>query len=175
MSQLPGLQSNTVEAQNDGNDDDQRAADEGMSKAEKSDAEKIAARRVRLGLLITEIGRTNNIDVSEEDTRKAVFEEAQRYPGQEQMVLEYFQKNPPAMQQLAGPIFEDKVIDFILEMAEVTTIVIDKDTLYQTNDTDTKPDKNEAKKSDKKGARKKPSTKKVAAKKPGTKKSEKKK
>ena len=47
------------------------------------------------------------------------------------MVLEYFQKNPPAMQQLAGPIFEDKVIDFILEMAEVTTVVIDKDTLYQ--------------------------------------------
>ncbi len=166
---------NTAEAQNDGNDDDQRAADEGMSKAEKSDAEKIAARRVRLGLLITEIGRTNNIDVSEEDTRKAVFEEAQRYPGQEQMVLEYFQKNPPAMQQLAGPIFEDKVIDFILEMAEVTTVVIDKDTLYQTNDSDTKSDKNEVKTSVKKGARKKPPAKKVASKKPGTKKSEKKK
>ena len=113
--------------------------------------------------------------MSEEDTRKAVFEEAQRYPGQEQMVLEYFQKNPPAIQQLAGPIFEDKVIDFILEMAEVTTVVIDKDTLYQTNDTDTKPDKNAAKKSVKKGARKKPSAKKVVAKKPGTKKSEKKK
>ena len=90
-------------------DRDQPAADAGMSKADKGEAQKIATRRVRLGLLITEIGRVKNIDVTEEDTRKAMFEEARRYPGQEQMVLEYFQKNPQAMQQIAGPIFEDKV------------------------------------------------------------------
>ena len=135
---------NVAEAQSD-NDHDQRVVDEGMSKAEKNDAKKIATRRVRLGLLVTEIGRTNNIDVTEEDTRKAVFEEAQRYPGQEQMVLEYFQKNPQATQQIAGPIFEDKVIDFILEMANVTSVVIDKETLYQTNESDTKPVKKAAK------------------------------
>jgi trigger factor len=73
-------------------DDDQLMADEGMSKAEKDEASTIAKRRVRLGLLVTEIGRGNNIDVTEEDTRRAVLEEARRYPGQEQMVLEYFQK-----------------------------------------------------------------------------------
>ena len=107
-----------------------------MSKADKDEAQKIATRRVRLGLLITEIGRVNNIDVTEEDTRKAVFEEARRYPGQEQMVLEYFQKNPQAMQQISGPIFEDKVIDFILEMAKVSEVVIDKDALYQADESD---------------------------------------
>ena len=68
------------------------------------------------------MAKENNIEVSEEDTRRAVFEEARRYPGQEQMVLEYFQKNSQAMQQISGPIFEDKVVDFILEMAKVTDV-----------------------------------------------------
>ena len=67
-----------------------------MSDADREEAVQIAKRRVRLGLLLTEIGRENNIDVTEEDTRRAVFEEARRYPGQEQMVLEHFQKNPQA-------------------------------------------------------------------------------
>ncbi|MEK9798826.1 MAG: trigger factor, partial [Alphaproteobacteria bacterium] len=148
-------------------DHDHTAADEGMSKADKDEAQKIATRRVRLGLLITEIGRVNNIDVTEEDTRKAVFEEARRYPGQEQMVLEYFQKNPQAMQQIAGPIFEDKVVDFILEMAKVSDVVIDKDTLYQADET-VAPAKKAAKKPAKKAAKKKPAAKKTAAKKPAT-------
>ncbi len=161
---------NAAEAHDDDDDRGQYAVDEGMSKAAKSDAKKIATRRVRLGLLVTEIGRTNNIDVTEEDTRKAVFEEAQRHPGQEQMVLEYFQKNPPAMQQLAGPIFEDKVIDFILEMANVNPVVIDKDTLYQTNESDTAPAKKAAKKLSKKGASKQSSAKKTVSKKLGSKK-----
>ena len=151
-------------------DHDHPAADEGMSKADKDEAQKIATRRVRLGLLITEIGRVNNIDVTEEDTRKAVFEEARRYPGQEQMVLEYFQKNPQAMQQIAGPIFEDKVIDFILEMAKVSEIAIDKDALYQADESDAAPAKKAAKKSAKKATSKKPAAKKAPAKKAATKK-----
>ena len=151
-------------------DHDHPAADEGMSKADKDEAQKIATRRVRLGLLITEIGRVNNIDVTEEDTRKAVFEEARRYPGQEQMVLEHFQKNPQAMQQIAGPIFEDKVIDFILEMAKVSEVVIDKDALYQADESDAAPAKKAAKKSAKKAASKKPAAKKAPAKKAATKK-----
>jgi len=151
-------------------DHDHPAADEGMSKADKDEAQEIATRRVRLGLLITEIGRVNNIDVTEEDTRKAVFEEARRYPGQEQMVLEYFQKNPQAMQQIAGPIFEDKVIDFILEMAKVSEIVIDKDALYQADESDAAPAKKAAKKSAKKAASKKPAAKKAPAKKAAAKK-----
>jgi trigger factor len=147
-------------------DHDHPAADAGMSESDKEEASNIATRRVRLGLLITEIGRENNIDVTEEDTRRAVFEEARRYPGQEQMVLEYFQKNPQAMQQIAGPIFEDKVVDFILEMAKVSDVVIDTDTLYKADEDDAKP----AAKSAKKAAAKKSSVKKAASKKSSVKK-----
>jgi trigger factor len=152
-------------------DHDHPAADEGMDDDAKAEAEAVATRRVRLGLLITEIGRENNIEVTEEDTRRAVFEEARRYPGQEQMVLEYFQKNPQAMQQIAGPIFEDKVIDFILEMAKVTDVTIDTDKLYAAPEEATPAKKAAAKKpAAKKAAAKKPAAKKAAAKKPAAKK-----
>jgi trigger factor len=150
----------------------QLAADEGMNNKAKEEARSIATRRVRLGLLVTEIGRENKIDVTEEDTRRAVFEEARRYPGQEQMVLEYFQKNTEAMQQISGPIFEDKVIDFILEMADVTEVTVDKETLYKEPD-ETPSDKSG---STKKALNKKPSlvkskAKSAAPKKPSAKKS----
>ncbi len=151
------------------------AADEGMDDAGKAEAEVIANRRVRLGLLITEIGRQNNIDVSEEDTRRAILEEARRYPGQEQMVLEYFQKNEQAVKQLAGPIFEDKVVDFILEIAKVTDVAIDTETLYKQPEEDSSSDKKPAaKKATKKATGKKPASKKAAAKKPVAKKATKK-
>jgi trigger factor len=153
------------------NDKDHPAADEGMDDDAKAEAELVATRRVRLGLLITEIGRENNIEVTEEDTRRAVFEEARRYPGQEQMVLEYFQKNSQAMQQIAGPIFEDKVIDFILEMAKVTDVTIDTDTLYAAPEETASAKKAAAKKpAAKKAAAKKSAAKKAAAKKPAAKK-----
>ena len=76
------------------------------------------------------------------------------------------------MQQLAGPIFEDKVIDFILEIAKVTPVVIDKATLYQTHESDAAPAKKVAKKSSKKGASKQSSAKRTVAKKLGSKKPE---
>ncbi len=151
--------------QNEGERD--RPADDGLDADAKAEAESVAVRRVRLGLLLTEIGKENNIEVSEEDTRQAVFEEARRYPGQEQMVLEYFQKNPQAMQQISGPIFEDKVVDFILEMAKVVDVRVDTDTLYQVSD-----EKSATKKpASKKSLAKKPASKKPAAKKSATKKS----
>ena len=92
------------------------------------------------------------------------------------MVMEYFQKNPQAMQQIAGPIFEDKVVDFILEMAKVSDVVIDTDTLYKADEHDAKPAAKSAKKpaakkaAAKKAAAKKPAAKKAAAKKPAAKK-----
>ena len=91
--------------------------DKGMTKEEKLDASEIAKRRVRLGLLLTEIGRKNNIKVEEEDTRNAMMKEIQKYPGQEKQIMDYLKNNPEAQQQLSGPIFEDKIIDFILETA----------------------------------------------------------
>jgi len=94
---------------------------EGKSTDELSeDFRNIAERRVRLGLLLAEIGRTNNIDINQEDVNRAMIAEAQRYPGQEQMVMDSFQKNPEAIQQLKEPLMEDKVVDFIIELAKVT-------------------------------------------------------
>jgi trigger factor len=80
----------------------------------------IAERRVRLGLLLAEVGRVNNINVSQEDLNRAMHQEAARFPGQEAKVIEYFQNNPAAMQDVQAPIFEDKIVDFIVELATVT-------------------------------------------------------
>jgi trigger factor len=80
----------------------------------------IAERRVRLGLLLAEIGRVNNIVVSEPEMNRALQAELQRYPGQEQQVLNFFRQNPGAIEQIRGPIFEDKVVDFIIAGAAVT-------------------------------------------------------
>lgn len=86
----------------------------------KSDYRAIAERRIRLGLLLSEIGRSNNIQVTNEELSRAMRTEAQRYPGQERQVLEFFQKNPQAIENLRAPIFEEKVVDFMLELAQVT-------------------------------------------------------
>ena len=156
-----------------GHGDEHPAADEGMDDDAKAEAKMVAERRVRLGLLLTEIGRGNNIEVTEEDTRQAVFEEARRYPGQEQMVLEYFQKNEQAMQQLAGPIFEDKTVDFILEMANVNEVQTDVETLYaapEEGEGEAVAKKKPAKKAAKKAAAKKAAAKKAAPKKAAAKK-----
>jgi trigger factor len=98
---------------------------EGKSDKELSeDFRNIAERRVRLGLLLAEIGRMNQIEINQQDVNRAMVTEAQRYPGQEQMVMESFQKNPEAMQQLREPLMEDKVVDFIVELAKVTDKVV---------------------------------------------------
>ncbi|MDP6404509.1 MAG: trigger factor [Alphaproteobacteria bacterium] len=79
----------------------------------------VAERRVRLGLLLSEVGQRNNIEVHPEEVNQAIAAQARRFPGQERQVIEYFQKDAQAQAQLRAPIFEDKVIDFILELAEV--------------------------------------------------------
>lgn len=91
--------------------------DEAAVKAEYKD---IAERRVRLGLVLAEVGAKNNITVTQEEINRAVAEEARRFPGQERHVVEYYRNNPGAVDQLRAPIYEDKVIDFILELAQVT-------------------------------------------------------
>lgn len=79
----------------------------------------IAERRVRLGLLLAEIGRLHNIGVGAEEMTRAARAEAARYPGQEMQVMEFFRKNPQAAEHLRGPIFEEKVVDFLVELARV--------------------------------------------------------
>ena len=87
----------------------------------------IAERRVRLGLVLAEIGRMNNIQVSKEDMQRAVFQQARQFPGQERQVFEYFTKNPQAMERFQAPLFEEKTVDFILELVKLT----DKDVTPQ--------------------------------------------
>ncbi len=94
----------------------------------------IAARRVRLGLLISEIGQSNNITVTQDDLNRAMHREASRLPGQEAQVIQYFQKNPEAMQELQAPIFEDKVVDFIVEMAKITETEVSVEELLRDPD-----------------------------------------
>lgn len=85
----------------------------------KQEYRTIAERRVRLGLLLSDVGRKNEIEVTQDELNRALFQEAQRYPGREREVIEFFQKNPEAISNLRGPIFEDKTVDFILQLAKV--------------------------------------------------------
>lgn len=80
----------------------------------------IAERRVRLGLLLADVGRSNSIEVTPEELNQAVMREAMRYPGQERQVLEFYSKNAELKDQLRAPIFEEKTVDFILELAKVS-------------------------------------------------------
>jgi trigger factor len=96
-------------------------ANEGKSDDDlKAEYRTIAERRVRLGLLLAEVGRANNVQVAQEEVNRALAEQARRYPGQEREIVELYRKNPEALAQLRAPIFEDKVIDFILELAKVS-------------------------------------------------------
>jgi trigger factor len=106
--------------------------DEGKTEDEsKAEYRKIAERRVRLGLVIGEIGEKNKITVSEEELRRALAEQVRRYPGQERMVYEYYQKNPQAVIELRAPIFEDKVVDYVIELAKPAERKVSKDELMK--------------------------------------------
>jgi len=129
----------------------------------EADFREIANRRVKLGLLFAEVGRENKIEITQDDLQKAILQEAQNYPGQEQMVFKYYQENPEAMQQLSGPVFEDKVTDFIMELAKTTDKVVSVEELMAEDDEQAKPTKKKA--AAKKTAAKKAPAKKTAAKK----------
>jgi trigger factor len=94
----------------------------------------IAERRVRLGLVLAEIGRRNNVQVNEQEVAAAVGEQARRFPGQERQVVEFYQKNPNALAQIRAPIYEEKVVDFILELAKVKNIDVSREDLFKEDD-----------------------------------------
>lgn len=95
---------------------------------------KIAERRVRLGLVLAEIGEKAQIKVSDEEVSRAVIERARQFPGQEQQVWDYFRKTPQALAALRAPIFEEKVVDYILELADVTEKTVSKDELFKDDE-----------------------------------------
>ena len=102
-------------------DDDDKEKDEETLRGEYR---AIAERRVRLGLLLAEVGRTNSLSVTDEELGRAMRREASRFPGQEQQMIELFRKYPALVDNLRGPIFEEKVVDFLLELAQVTDQVV---------------------------------------------------
>lgn len=126
----------------------------------------IANRRVRLGLVLSEIGKEANVEISEADLQQAVIAEAQKYPGQEREVFDYYSKNKDALNSLRAPLFEEKVVDYILELVEVTEKDVTPDELTSDDEDEApaKPKKKKAaaKKSDDKkdDAEKKPAAKK---------------
>lgn len=114
-----------------------RTSDEDKDKSEddlKEEYRTIAKRRVRLGLVLAEIGRLQDIKISEQEVQQALIKEAQRFPGQERQVLEFFQQNPNAMAQLRAPIYEDKVVDHLLESVKVTDKTVSREDLLKDDD-----------------------------------------
>jgi trigger factor len=150
----------------------------------RSSYREIAERRVRLGLLLSHVGESNSLTVTQEEVNRAIMEQARQMPGQEQMVIDFYRENPDASASLQAPIFEDKVVDYILELASVNEREMSPEELNKEIEAETaaaagetaeakKPAKKKpaAKKAPaKKAAAKKPAAKKPAAKKPAAKK-----
>jgi trigger factor len=112
-------------------------ADESTTEeAAKQEYRKIADRRVRLGLVLSEIGEKNKITVTDEEVSRAVIERARQMPGREKEVWDYYRSNANALAQLRAPIYEDKVVDFILELADVTEKKVTREDLYKDEDAD---------------------------------------
>jgi trigger factor len=103
----------------------------------RAEYRQIAERRVRLGLVLSDIGIKNEVKVEGAELQQAVMEQARRYPGQEKEVFEYFRDTPAALEQLRAPIFEDKVVDFILELAQVTDQPVSIEELMKDPDDET--------------------------------------
>ncbi|HVY34582.1 MAG TPA: trigger factor [Caulobacteraceae bacterium] len=107
------------------------AADEGKTEQELRDEyHRIAERRVRLGLVLGRLGEQNGIQITADEVNRAIMNRARQFPGQEQQVFQYYAQNPGAQAEIRAPLFEDKVVDFIAELASVSEKKVDKDTLF---------------------------------------------
>jgi len=111
------------------------AEDEGKSEDElKKEYRQIAERRVRLGLVLARVGEQNGITVAQDEVQRAIMARARQFPGQEQQVFNFYSNNPQAAAEIRAPIFEDKVVDFIAELAQVTDKPVDRETLFMDPD-----------------------------------------
>jgi len=110
-------------------------ADENTTEeAASEEYKKIADRRVRLGLVLSEIGEKNKITVTDDEVSRAVIERARSMPGREKEVWDFYRNNANALAQLRAPIYEDKVVDFILELANVTEKKVSREELFKDDD-----------------------------------------
>ena len=110
------------------------ADEDTTEEAAKEEYRKIADRRVRLGLVLSEIGEKNKITVTDDEVSRAVIERARQMPGREKEVWDYYRNNANALAQLRAPIYEDKVVDFILELANVTEKKVTREDLYRDDE-----------------------------------------
>jgi len=112
-------------------------ADEGTTEEKaREEYRTIAERRVRLGLVLAEIGEKNNITVTDEEITRAIVDRARQVPGHEQQVWDYYRKNPQAVATLRAPIFEYKVVDFLIELAKITEKQVSRDELFRDDEED---------------------------------------
>lgn len=112
-------------------------AEEDKEKSEdelKAEFRRIAERRVRLGLVLSEFGRVNNVQVTQEELNRAVVAQARQYPGQEKRIFEIYRNNPDAVAQLRAPIFEDKVVDFLCGQVKITDQSVSREDLFKDPD-----------------------------------------
>ena len=112
-------------------------ADEDKTKTEddlRKEFRAIAERRVRLGLVLSEFGRVNNVQVTQEELSRGVMAQARQYPGQEQKIFEIYRNNPDALAQLRAPIFEDKVVDFLCGQVKITDKQVSREDLFKDPD-----------------------------------------
>tara|TARA_R110002012_G_scaffold180780_4_gene346658 strand:- start:1973 stop:3397 length:1425 start_codon:yes stop_codon:yes gene_type:complete len=161
-NELTGIIGQIKQAREAGQEDDET---KGKSEEElTTEFREIAERRVLLGLLLAEVGRNNNIQITQDDINKVLVAEAQKYPGQEQQVIEFYKNNPQALQALQGPVYEDKVVDYIVELAKVEEKTVTVEELLKPEEEDEAPKADaEEKAPAKKAAAKKPAAKKKAA------------
>ena len=110
------------------------ADEDTTEEAAREEYRKIADRRVRLGLVLSEIGEKNKITVTDDEIGRAVIERARQMPGREKEVWDYYRNNANALAQIRAPIYEDKVIDFILELASVTEKKVSREDLFKEED-----------------------------------------
>jgi trigger factor len=110
-------------------------ADEGTTEEKaREEYHAIAERRVRLGLVLAEIGDKNRITVSDEEINRALVERMRQFPGREQEIWDFYRKNANALASVRAPIFEEKVVDFILELARVTDKPVSREELYKEDE-----------------------------------------
>ena len=112
-------------------------ADENTTEeAARAEYRGIAERRVRLGLVLSEIGAKNDIKVTDDEMNRAVMERARQFPGQEQRIWDYYRKSPEALASLRAPLYEEKVVDFLLELVKTNEKTVSREELYREDDDD---------------------------------------
>jgi trigger factor len=115
------------------------ADEDTTEEAAKADYRKIAERRVRLGLLLAEVGEKAQVQITDEEVNRALIERVRQFPGQERQVYDFYRNNPNMLAELRAPLFEEKVVDYILELANVTEKTVDKATLTAADEAEEAP------------------------------------